>query len=75
MKNQVKSIIAQTKFFRKIYRTHYLNRCRNHSPEQKINHKNKFGTECTALDITVNFAPRTSLSFPSSKLSTLPSRH
>ena len=36
-------------FFRKIFRTHFMSPCRNHSPEQKINHKNKSGTECTAL--------------------------
>ena len=36
-------------FFRKIYRTRYLSPCRNHSPEQKIIHKNKSGTECTGL--------------------------
>ena len=36
-------------FFRKIFRTHFVSPCRNHSPEQKINHKNKSGTECTAL--------------------------
>ena len=35
-------------FFRKLYRTYYLSPCRNHSPEQKINHKNKAGTEYTA---------------------------
>ena len=33
----------------KIFRTHFVSPCRNHSPEQKINHKNKSGTECTAL--------------------------
>ena len=31
-------------FFRKIFRTHFVSPCRNHSPEQKINHKNKSGT-------------------------------
>ena len=36
-------------FFRKIFRTNFVSPCRNHSPEQKINHKNKSGTECTAL--------------------------
>ena len=46
MKNQVKLIIAQTTFLEKIS-AH--SPCRNHSPEQKINHKNKSGTECTAL--------------------------
>ena len=49
MKNQVKSIIAQMTFLRKIYRKHYLSPCRNHSPSQKVNLKNKSGTECTAL--------------------------
>ena len=33
-------------FFREIFRTHFVSPCRNHSPEQKINHKNKSGTEC-----------------------------
>ena len=36
-------------FFRKIFRTLFVSPCRNHSPEQKINHKNKSGTQCTAL--------------------------
>ena len=36
-------------FFRKNFRTHFVSSCRNHSPEQKLNHKNKSGTECTAL--------------------------
>ena len=36
-------------FFRNIFRTHFLSPYGNHSPEQKINHKNKYGTECTAL--------------------------
>ena len=36
-------------FFRKIFRTYFVSPCRNHSPEQKINHKNLSGTECTAL--------------------------
>ena len=49
MKNQVKSIIiTQTTFLEK-FTTHYLSLCRNHSPEQKINHKNKSVTEYTAL--------------------------
>ena len=36
-------------FFRKTFRTPFVSPCRNNSPEQKINHKNKSGTECTAL--------------------------
>ena len=36
-------------FFRKNFRTHFVSPCRNHSPEQKINHKNNSGMECTAL--------------------------
>ena len=36
-------------FFRKIFRTRFVSPGRNHSSEQKINHKNKSGTECTAL--------------------------
>ena len=49
MKNQVKLIIETNDFFRKIFRTYFVSPRRNHSPEQKINHKNKSGTECTAL--------------------------
>ena len=37
----------------RFYLTHYLSQCRNHSPEQKINHKNKSGTECTALQLVL----------------------
>ena len=36
-------------FFRKIFRTRFVSPCKNYSPEQKINHKNKSRTECTAL--------------------------
>ena len=36
-------------FFRKNFRTRLVSLCGNHSPEQKINHKNKSGTECTGL--------------------------
>ena len=36
-------------FFRNIFRTNFVSPCRNHSTEQKIDHKNKSGTECTAL--------------------------
>ena len=36
-------------FFRKVFCTHFVSQCRNHSAEQKINDKNKSGTECTAL--------------------------
>ena len=44
-------------FFIKIFRTLFVRPCRNHSPEQKINHKNKSGTECTALQrvLFINF--------------------
>ena len=50
MKNQVKIIIAQTTFLEKnSAHTLFVSACRNHSTEQKINHKNKSGTECTAL--------------------------
>ena len=48
MKNQVKSIIVQTTFLEE-FSAHFVSPCRNHSQEQKINHKNKSGTECTAL--------------------------
>ena len=37
-------------FFRKNFRTLFVIPCINHSPEQKNNHKNKFWTECTALE-------------------------
>ena len=36
-------------FFRKNFRTRFVSPCRSHSTEQKINHKKKSGTECTAL--------------------------
>ena len=36
-------------FFREILRARFVSSCRNHFPEQKINHKNKSGMECTAL--------------------------
>ena len=37
-------------FFRKKFRTLFVSPCINHSPEQKINDKNKPWTECTALE-------------------------
>ena len=43
-------------FFRKIFRTRFVSPCKNHSPEQKINHKNKSGTECTALQRVCPFS-------------------
>ena len=43
--------------FRKIFRTHFVRPCRNHSSEQKINHKNKSGTECTALQRVLAICP------------------
>ena len=42
-------------FFRKTFRTHFVSPFRNHSPEQKINLKNKSGTECTVVRFNVYY--------------------
>ena len=38
-------------FFIKIYRTRYLSQCRNHSPEQKINHKINLGRSALRFNV------------------------
>ena len=48
-------------FFRKGFRTRFVSPCRNHSPEQKINHKNKSGMDCTALQFIDFFSSTESL--------------